>query len=184
MQKKPYVPIQVTPLEKTIKGIEVNMRSELVNSGTIPSHADLRLIPVDGMFHYLLFISDNNVTTQNHSVSIRVRLESGNIDIDDSRVTENIEDYVFSPLQFTNVYMIEQVLGEFGDVLATYRIKLDIEMPMFLSGYNDFIDDNSEKVRFPMFSERKFKLYSTLEMVQKMTAVINSQHPNINVTWI
>lgn len=178
-----------------IKKIELEFSKELIRIGTVNKNTDIRLIPSADGANYILFIEKNNVTKIDLSISIRVNLS---ISIDgtyivrfsDNRVTHtqrnNIifkwnESHSESFNNFTKDF--DTFLSDFGGYFPTFRIRIN-NTSLFLSGYNDYIDDNLERVKFPMFSERKYKLYASIENAENTIEVIKKQHPKLNVSWI
>lgn len=187
MQKRNFTQIEASPLEVAIKQLEMDLKADMLKACSISETTDVRLIPQDIRNTYILFISDNNISHNgDNSITIRVYYDGNKLTVKDSRINNMLADsLLYSELMGTEAITLDKILTEFASDLTVFRIKLDIpDMTIFLSGYNDYIDDNLQKTRFPMWSEKKFKIFGSLEAVTKLVEVIQTQHPKLKVTWI
>ncbi|AFF28206.1 gp208 [Sphingomonas phage PAU] len=175
--------------QQKINILEKALYNQLYVHGTIQADTLVKLIPDRNTNETtaILFIESNNITKQNFSIAFRVTISNDYTTIitSDNRYNRNliILDIDNTGTEKRNTETLNVMLSKLDNTLRTYRIQYS-NTPLMLSGYNDFIDENGEKSLFPMFSERKFKLYASLNTVLHTIKKINIEHPNLKVTWI
>lgn len=170
---------------KKLKALEIAFKKHLVTTGSIQPETLLKLIPTDkGFTHAVLFIEDNNIQPFAHAITLRMAL-SRNIDtltISEKRTKMRNEIFDMKEDYDSNrrsVEAFEDMIWMNHNDFQTYRIKIE-GTSLFLSGYNDYINEKTmEKGLFPVWSEQKFKMYSSIDKALYTIGVMKKEHPNL-----